>query len=206
MEQWFETAIVTAFWTFTALAAWQDLKWGSIHIGTFIVGGATGILLQAGRFAAVSGALGSWRAVCTPAYAVLQLLGAACVGIFLLSLAYVTQEAVGLGDGFFFLAAGCYLGFIKTVFLFSASLLLCFPVSSFLMVRRIWKGDKAADRGKERLPFLPFGSGVFTFLVTEGRQENGKAFKGKLYRGSSRCDGSDFIWDWYDHYRGRQNP
>lgn len=80
MEQWFETAIVTAFWTFTALAAWQDLKWGSIHIGTFIVGGATGILLQAGRFAAVSGALGSWRAVCTPAYAVLQLLGAACVG------------------------------------------------------------------------------------------------------------------------------
>ena len=105
MEQWFETAIVTAFWTFTALAAWQDLKWGSIHIGTFIVGGATGILLQAGRFAAVSGALGSWRAVCTPAYAVLQLLGAACVGIFLLSLAYVTQEAVGLGDGFFL--SGC---------------------------------------------------------------------------------------------------
>ena len=42
MEQWFETAIVTAFWTFTALAAWQDLKWGSIHIGTFIVGGARG--------------------------------------------------------------------------------------------------------------------------------------------------------------------
>ena len=105
MEQWFETAIVTAFWTFTALAAWQDLKWGSIHIGTFIVGGAAGILLQAGRFAAVSGALGSWRAVCTPAYAVLQLLGAACVGIFLLSLAYVTQEAVGLGDGFFL--SGC---------------------------------------------------------------------------------------------------
>ncbi len=165
MEQWFETAIVTAFWTFTALAAWQDLKWGSIHIGTFIVGGAAGILLQAGRFAAVSGALGSWRAVCTPAYAVLQLLGAACVGIFLLSLAYVTQEAVGLGDGFFFLAAGCYLGFIKTVFLFSASLLLCFPVSSFLMVRRIWKGDKAADRGKERLPFLPFVLLVAVFLL-----------------------------------------
>ena len=95
----------------------------------------------------------------------LQLLGAACVGIFLLSLAYVTQEAVGLGDGFFFLAAGCYLGFIKTVFLFSASLLLCFPVSSFLMVRRIWKGDKAADRGKERLPFLPFVLLAAVFLL-----------------------------------------
>ena len=79
--------------------------------------------------------------------------------------AYVTQEAVGLGDGFFFLAAGCYLGFIKTVFLFSASLLLCFPVSSFLMVHRIWKGDKAADRGKERLPFLPFVLLAAVFLL-----------------------------------------
>ena len=38
MEQWFETAIVTAFWTFTALAAWQDLKWGSIHIGDSLAG------------------------------------------------------------------------------------------------------------------------------------------------------------------------
>ena len=102
MEQWFETAIVTAFWTFTALAAWQDLNGAPFISERSIVGGAAGILLQAGRFAAVSGALGSWRAVCTPAYAVLQLLGAACVGIFLLSLAYVTQEAVGLGMVFSF--------------------------------------------------------------------------------------------------------
>ena len=156
MERWFETAILTAFWTFTALAAWQDLKWGSIHIGTFIAGGAAGILLQAGRFAAVSAAYGSWRMVCTPACAVLQLLGAACVGMFLLALSYATQEAVGQGDGFFFLTAGCYLGFIKTVFLFTVSLLLCFPVSSFLMLCRIRGGNRIADLGKVRLPFLPF--------------------------------------------------
>ena len=165
MEQWFETAILTAFWIFIALAAWQDLKWGYIHIGTFIAGGAAGILLQAGRFAAVSGVYGSRRAVCTPAYAILQLLGAACVGIFLLALSYATQEAVGWGDGFFFLAAGFYLGFIKTVFLFSVSILLCFPVSSFLMVRRIWRGNKTADFGKERLPFLPFVLLAAVFLL-----------------------------------------
>lgn len=156
MEQWFETAILTAFWAFTALAAWQDLKWGSIHIGTFIAGGAVGVFLQAGKFAAVSGILGSWRAVCTPAYAVLQMLGAACVGVFLLALSYATQEAIGQGDGLFFLVAGCYLGFIKTAFLFAASLLLCFPVSSFFMLRRIWAGNGTVASGGERLPFLPF--------------------------------------------------
>ena len=156
MEQWFETAILAAFWVFTALAAWQDMKWGSIHIGTFIAGGTAGIFLQAGRFAAVSDALGSWRAVCTPAYAILQLLGAACVGIFLLTLSYATREAIGQGDGLFFLVAGCYLGFMKTALLFTGSLLLCFPVSSFLMLRRIWRGNRIAASGEERLPFLPF--------------------------------------------------
>ena len=33
------------------------------------------------------------------------------------------------------------------------------------MVRRIWKGDKAADRGKERLPFLPFVLLAAVFLL-----------------------------------------
>lgn len=156
MEQWFETAILAAFWVFTVLAAWQDLKWGSIHVGIFIAGGIFGILLQAGRFAAVSDTLGGWTAVCTPAYAVLQMLGAACVGVFLLALSYATEEAVGQGDGLFFLVAGFYLGFLKTAFLFAVSLLLCFPVSSFFMLRQIWSGNRAVAQGEKRLPFLPF--------------------------------------------------
>ena len=65
-KQWFETAILTAFLVFTAFAAYQDIKYGSIHVGVFIAGGAVGIFLQTGRLIAAFGSGCCWSisAVC----------------------------------------------------------------------------------------------------------------------------------------------
>ena len=69
-------------------------------------------------------------------------------GILLLGISALTKEGVGRGDGWFFLVAGIYMGLGKTLLLLWGSLLLCFPVSLFLLY---------AGRGrKKRLPFLPF--------------------------------------------------
>ena len=68
-------------------------------------------------------------------------------GILLLGISALTKEGVGRGDGWFFLVAGIYMGLGKTLLLLWGSLLLCFPVSLFLLY---------AGRGrKKRLPFCP---------------------------------------------------
>ena len=154
-KQWFETAILTAFLVFTAFAAYQDIKYGSIHVGVFVAGGAVGIFLQTGRLIAAFVRSGIWPFGGGMAFTMQQLLGAAAVGVFLLCVSCITQEAVGEGDGFFFLVAGCYLGFFKTVFLFTGALFLCFPVSAVLLIRQILCGGAGSVKGG-RLPFLPF--------------------------------------------------
>ena len=84
-KQWFETAILTAFLVFTAFAAYQDIKYGSIHVGVFVAGGAVGIFLQTGRLIAAFVRSGicrleeEWHLQCSSFWALLLLEYFCCV-------------------------------------------------------------------------------------------------------------------------------
>ena len=71
-------------------------------------------------------------------------------GLLLLGISVVTEEAMGKGDGWFFLVSGLFLGFWKNVFLLTGGLFLCFPVAVWLMIGRWGKNTGI------KLPLLPF--------------------------------------------------
>ncbi|MEE0673010.1 MAG: hypothetical protein UCN44_06945, partial [Enterocloster sp.] len=70
--------------------------------------------------------------------------------LLLLGISVVTEEAMGKGDGWFFLVSGLFLGFWKNVFLLTGGLFLCFPVAVWLMIGRWGKNTGI------KLPLLPF--------------------------------------------------
>lgn len=70
-------------------------------------------------------------------------------GIFLLTVAWITRQEVGYGDGIVLLIIGLYLGFSAGTGIFLTALLLLAPVSLFYIIFR-----KAGRRKK--LPFIPF--------------------------------------------------
>ena len=78
---------------------------------------------------------------------------AMAVGGGLLLLSRITNEAVGKGDGWFFLVSGIYLGAVKNLVLLAGGLGVCFLLSVVLMFKGILQGT---DRGRLRIPLLPF--------------------------------------------------
>lgn len=75
------------------------------------------------------------------------------VGAGLLFLSRITNEAVGKGDGWFFLISGIYLGALKNLVLLAGGLGICFLLSMVLVFKGIIQGT---DRGRLRIPLLPF--------------------------------------------------
>ena len=65
----------------------------------------------------------------------------------------ITKEAVGKGDGWFFLISGIYLGAVKNLVLLAGGLGICFLLSMVLVFKGIIQGT---DRGRLRIPLLPF--------------------------------------------------
>ena len=78
---------------------------------------------------------------------------AMAVGAGLLFLSRITNEAVGKGDGWFFLISGIYLGALKNLVLLAGGLGICFLLSMVLVFKGIIQGT---DRGRLRIPLLPF--------------------------------------------------
>lgn len=144
-----------AFLVFMGSAAWQDIRKRSISLTTFLWGGILGLALRLWQAAgpegggiSLSGTAFSVQSAASLAWDAASLAGSLLPGILLLGISALTKEGVGRGDGWFFLVAGIYMGLGKTLLLLWGSLLLCFPVSLFLLY---------AGRGrKKRLPFLPF--------------------------------------------------
>ena len=104
-------------------------------------------------------------------------------GLLLLGISVVTEEAMGKGDGWFFLVSGLFLGFWKNVFLLTGGLFLCFPVAVWLMIGRWGKNTGI------KLPLLAY------LLVSGGTW--GCCFcekTGKYYSRSSLCYGGCFIF------------
>lgn len=150
-----------AFLVFMGSAAWQDIRKRSISLTTFLWGGILGLALRLWQAAGPEGGGISLSGAAFPVQSAASLASAASLvsdaaslaasllpGILLLGISALTKEGVGRGDGWFFLVAGIYMGLGKTLLLLWGSLLLCFPISLFLLY---------AGRGrKKRLPFLPF--------------------------------------------------
>lgn len=79
----------------------------------------------------------------------LKIIGGILIGIVLLSLAKITREKIGYGDGWIFVVTGIYLGFHSNMYLLLLSLFLASLVSICLLVFK--KVNK-----KTELPFVSF--------------------------------------------------
>lgn len=126
----------TIFICMLILAAWQDLKTGTIDIRLLIVFGCIGLLLH------LSSDL-LWY----------DRIASSGIGVILLILNKLTNGGIGEGDGWFFVVTGLYLDWERNLLLFLGGLGLCFLWSLPLAVQAILR--KGSGRKRE-LPFLPF--------------------------------------------------
>ena len=145
------------FLLFLLSAAWQDLRKKSIRASTFYIWGMMGLMFRGIQIlyrlqqmvceeTGKSGEEIFW----SMAVLVLELFLDLFLGLLLLGISVVTEEAMGKGDGWFFLVSGLFLGFWKNVFLLTGGLFLCFPVAVWLMIGRWGKNTGI------KLPLLPF--------------------------------------------------
>lgn len=79
------------------------------------------------------------------------------IGLLLLVLSANTREAVGKGDGWFFVVSGIYLGFWRNLALLFGSLFLCLIAGSLFVLINLIKGEEGEPNLKKlSLPFLTF--------------------------------------------------
>ncbi len=153
--------IKAGFLVFSAAAAWQDLRQHNVNAGLFTAAGIGSVLLRLWQmiiYLMENGNGGALKSISAMGFDV--ALGMA-VGGFLLLLSLITKEAVGAGDGCFFLVSGIYLGFSKNLLLLGGGLLLCLPVSLSLFLVGMRKGVNVRNICFPFLPFVfPVGIGV----------------------------------------------
>ena len=152
-----EAGFRIGFLLFLISAAWQDMRKKSIRASTFYIWGMMGLM-----FRAVQILYRLQQMVCEEAgksgeeimgvmvILSLELFLDLLPGLLLLGLSAATEEAMGRGDGWFFLVSGVVLGFWKNIVLFAGGLFLCFPVAVCLLT-----GGRGKSAGT-RLPLLPF--------------------------------------------------
>ena len=145
MKMGIEAALRICFLLFLLSASWQDLKKKTIKKSTFQIWGTVGVILQAAHIFSQIFMGTEKMEMQVIVQEVTGLMFAALLGILLLSLSTATEEAMGKGDGCFFLVAGIFLGFWKNMLLLSGGLFLCFPAAVYLMI----KGRKARNKRRE---------------------------------------------------------
>ena len=141
MKMGIEAALRICFLLFLLSASWHDLKKKTIKRSSFLIWGTVGVILQAAHIFSQIFMGTEKMGMQVIVQEVTGLMFAALLGILLLSLSTATEEAMGKGDGCFFLVAGIFLGFWKNMLLLSGGLFLCFPAAVYLMI----KGRKARN-------------------------------------------------------------
>lgn len=152
-----EVLLKGGFLIFLAAAGYQDLKDRRIHICLFLAFGTAGaalkgihMVLELRSYIAGYGMEEAW----IQAGKHFKDTGmAVMVGGALLALSAATGEAVGRGDGWFFVVSGIYLDFARNLLLLCGGLILCFLACAVLFMRGMGNGR---DVRHMRLPFLPF--------------------------------------------------
>lgn len=111
----------------------RDLQKHKVSMITVMIAGILGVIFQFGIIQENG----------------LKIIGGILIGIVLLSLAKITREKIGYGDGWIFVVTGIYLGFHSNMYLLLLSLSLASLVSICLLVFK--KVNK-----KTELPFVSF--------------------------------------------------
>ena len=135
------------FLVYLATAAWQDFRYRAIGFYVFAGFGIAGGVLRFAYLCLECSVPGSWQP------AVADMAMALAVGGGLLALSAATDQAVGAGDGWFFVVSALYLGFWKNVLLLTGGLLICFCYCSVLLG---WRRLHRVSVRKRKIPFLPF--------------------------------------------------
>lgn len=152
-----EIMLKVCFTLILTISGWQDIRTRQIKMSVFAVSGAVGLILRGAQIASMLQALPDigdtvWKWEVTARY-VIDTGKGMCLGGMLLLVSAVTREAVGKGDGWFFVISGLYLGFAKNLCLLCGGLLCCFLMCLFIWIKGMREGS---SRGKMRIPFLPF--------------------------------------------------
>lgn len=147
LGMWFEYGLQILFWFYLAVAAWEDFRYRSIRLQVFAGFGIAGGVLRFGVLCLSCSLPGRWEA------ALADVGLAMLVGVGLLALSLMTRQAVGAGDGWFFVVSALYLGLWRNVMLFLGGLAACFIYCSALF---IWGRLRCVSVRKRKVPFLPF--------------------------------------------------
>lgn len=140
------------FLLFLLVAAGRDLKKKSVEIWIYLIFGIWA-LLDIGYCWVVMGQ----QIDCG------NLFSSLCLGLGLLGCGILWRDAVGLGDGCFFLVSGLLLGFWENLALLCYGMLLC---SLYCLGYLIWNQVYChRNVRKDTVPFLPFLVPVGIWIV-----------------------------------------
>lgn len=151
-----------------SVGAWQDLRNHRIKLSLIVISGTAGAVLRCMYIvldaAIIYGDFGYQMCIGLVTEQIKDTVMAMAVGGGLLLSSRLTDEAVGKGDGWFFLISGIYLGAVKNLVLLAGGLGVCFLLSMVLLFHGIIQGT---DRGKLRIPLLPFliPAGIGVMLI-----------------------------------------
>lgn len=133
------------FGVFLFAAAWQDGKEKSIPVWLFLLAGVSGVFL-----CFVRGQFGLGRAL------------SCLIGGILLLLSYLTDEAIGKGDGWFFIVSGLFLSAVLNLKLLIYGTFLNGIICGGIYLYGRLHGNNLK---KKSVPFLPFLVPVWIGLV-----------------------------------------
>lgn len=133
------------FGIFLLAAAWEDGREKAVSLWLFKAAGVAGVLL-----ALLQGDMGAER------------LLSCMVGVGLLLLSRLTDEAIGMGDGYFFVVSGLFLSVLLNLkLLFYGTFLNGIACGGIYVWGLLW----GRDVKKKTVPFLPFLVPVWIGLV-----------------------------------------
>ena len=127
---------------FLLIAAAQDIREKQVEVRVFVIFGLLAVLLC--RYQWITGSWNGW----------IDVAGNLCVAGGLIAAAVIWREAVGLGDGCFFLVSGLLLGFWENLALLFYGLFLCGSYCLLKLVLNQLRGR--GNVNKQTVPFLPF--------------------------------------------------
>lgn len=140
------------FLLFLLVAAGRDLKKKSVEIWIYIIFGIWALLDMGYRWVVMGQQIDCGN-----------LFSSLCLGFGLLGCGILWRDAVGLGDGCFFLVSGLLLGFWENLALLCYGMLLC---SLYCLGYLIWNQVYyRRNVRKDTVPFLPFLLPVGIWIV-----------------------------------------
>lgn len=139
IENTYETLRLLVFGLFAVISGSMDLKYKKIHGSIFFIFAGIGIFLW----------LVSYNVETTAS--LISIIGGILLGVFLLLMGWLSQQQIGIADGWFFLIEGIYFGFGKTLWLLGMTLFVTFFIGIILI------GFRRMSR-EDALPMLPIAA------------------------------------------------